>query len=225
MSSKAAFLRQVPLFADLPAEELKRCAALANERTYPKGSVIFHADDPSSVLFVLKAGAVKIALMGPDGDETIVKVLRPPEFFGEMSLLDGQFHSATITAVARSTALILHRETFIQLIRQYPDFAFKVMKALSARLRATNAWIIRVVFSDCHRKVAGALVELAKEKGEPVPQGCRIPLRLSRHDLAAYMGVSRMTLHRVLKDLVSAHCISIESRGITILDHDLLAGK
>ncbi len=217
---KEVSLKQVPLFADLPAEELKRCASFAQERTYRKGGTIFYADDPSNVLFILKAGTVKIALQNQAGKETILKMLDPPDFFGEMSLLDGQFHSATITALEKTHALVLKREAFIRLICQYPDFALKIMKALSSRLRETNR---RIAFSDAYGKVAQAILALARERGEKVPGGVMVPLKLTRQELADYTMVSRMTLHRVLSEFEKARCILLGRARITILNEALLA--
>ena len=63
----ADFLATIPLFSGLPEEELERFAELTRERSYPKGSVILFQDDPGDSLFVLRAGRVKVVLIGEDG--------------------------------------------------------------------------------------------------------------------------------------------------------------
>ncbi len=216
--SKESLLRQVPLFAGLPPAELRRCTSLVQEREYLKGRVIFQADDPSSVLFILKSGAVKIALCDPNGRETIVKLLYPPDFFGEMSLLDGRFHSATITAVEKSVAFMLPREAFIRLIQKYPAFALVIMKALSARVRETNKTIASFVFNNAYGKVGRVLLELARAREAKSLHGMVVPLHLSRQELADYAGVSRVTLHRVLTELAKIRCLAMGKRRITILN-------
>ncbi|MSR05781.1 MAG: cyclic nucleotide-binding domain-containing protein [Gemmatimonadetes bacterium] len=82
--SVAQFLRRVPLFSQLGEPELSRLADVSRERSYPKNSVILFEDDPGDALYMVVAGQVKVVLIGEDGREVILSMLREGDFFGEM---------------------------------------------------------------------------------------------------------------------------------------------
>jgi len=61
--------------------------------------------------------------------------LRPGEFFGEMSLLDGEPRSATVKAETDLRVLVISRANFWQLLREVPELTQKMLVNLSRRLR------------------------------------------------------------------------------------------
>ena len=74
--SLAPVLRRVPLFAELSEAEIARLGDIARERGYPKNSVILFEDDPGDALYVVVTGLVKVVLIGEDGREVILSVLK-----------------------------------------------------------------------------------------------------------------------------------------------------
>src|SRR5688572_30443304 len=108
--TQPSLLAGVPLFAELAPEELRALAELCRRRTFDRGEVICHEGDPSTGLYVLQAGQVKIVLVDPNGEETILHIQGPGECLGELSLVDGEPRSATVVAMDRVEALALYRE-------------------------------------------------------------------------------------------------------------------
>ena len=127
-------LRRVPLFAELSDAEIERVAELARERTYPKSSVILFEDDPGDALYVVVTGRVKVVLVGEDGREVILSVLKDGDFFGEMALIDDEPRSAHVIAMEDASLLVLRREDFQQRLREAPGMAVGLLRALSRRL-------------------------------------------------------------------------------------------
>jgi CRP-like cAMP-binding protein len=216
--SKLAFLRKVSLFADLPEPDLKRVAALAAERGYRKHDVIFHSDDTGTVLFILKSGTVKIAVLDRRGREAILKLLYPGDFFGEMAILDGQHRSATVTALDRVQALVISREDFLDLMQRNPKILLNMLLTTCRRLRQMGEKIKSVVFADAYGKVARNLVSLMQEKGQPGQEGIVLDLPLSRQELADLAGITRQTLSEVLRNYQQAGVLRVANRRIQILD-------
>ena len=104
-----AGLRACPLFAQLEPDALGELASRLRQRRYRRNEVVFHQGDPGDTLHVITEGAMKIVLPSSEGDEAIIATLRPGDFFGELALLDGGTHSATVTAVEAATTLALPR--------------------------------------------------------------------------------------------------------------------
>ena len=96
MKTDAEILRQVPLFAELDTEALALLAARLRRRKLPGGTPVVYKGDPSGALYLIVSGRVKVHQATTSGDEVILDVKGPGDFFGEMSLLDGQPRSADV---------------------------------------------------------------------------------------------------------------------------------
>src|SRR3989304_1109587 len=133
--SLAPVLRRVPLFAELSEAEIARLGDIARERGYPKNSVILFEDAPGDALYVVVTGLVKVVLIGEDGREVILSVLKEGDFFGEMSLVGDQPRSAHVIAMEDSNLLVVRREDFQHRLREAPGIAVGMLRAMSRRLR------------------------------------------------------------------------------------------
>jgi CRP-like cAMP-binding protein len=213
----ADFLATIPLFSGLPEEELERFAELTRERSYPKGSVILFQDDPGDSLFVLRAGRVKVVLIGEDGREVILGVLEPGAHFGELALIDDQPRSAHVIAMEDAQLLVLRREDFRRRVEANPTVAWALLTELSRRLRRADVKIGGLVLLDVPGRIARLLLDLADETG-----GEQIEKPLTHQTIAQMIGASRETVSRAMKDFQDAGLIRVERRRISIGDRDAL---
>jgi CRP-like cAMP-binding protein len=209
-----ASLQQVPLFADLDAGELEQLAAVARSRSFGKGNVIFYEDDPGTACYVIVRGKVKIVVNADDGREHILGVLQDGDFFGEMSLIDGQSRSASAISVEDVQMVTVQRDDFLRLLRSNPEITLKLLVTLSQRLRTADRNMESLAFLSAPGRVARLLLELGKEHGEQTAEGLTFTSTMTRQELASLAGTSRETLTRVLMDL--------QERGIVHLDKSRL---
>ncbi len=93
-------LRRLPLFQRLSDDELNDLAERIRLRPFRRSEVIFRKDDPGTHLYLVLDGAVKITLPGEFGQEALVAIIRPGEFFGELALFDRSPRSASAVASA-----------------------------------------------------------------------------------------------------------------------------
>jgi CRP-like cAMP-binding protein len=139
---KLAALRRSPLFDQLSPAELEVLAELSRPRGFARGQVIVEEGELGDSLYVLVAGEVEVLRRDGSEDKTLAR-LEPPEFFGEMALIDREQRSATVRAVSEVTALQLTAQNFTAFRKQSRDgFTFVVIniaRTLSSRLRETNA--------------------------------------------------------------------------------------
>jgi CRP-like cAMP-binding protein len=213
----ADFLATIPLFSGLPEEELERFAELTRERSYPKGSVILFQDDPGDSLFVLRAGRVKVVLIGEDGREVILGVLEPGAHFGELALIDDQPRSAHVIAMEDAQLLVLRREDFKRRVEANPTVAWALLTELSRRLRRADVKIGGLVLLDVPGRIARLLLDLADETGSD-----QIEKPLTHQTIAQMIGASRETVSRAMKEFQDAGLIRVERRRISIGDRDAL---
>ena len=213
----ADVLRSVPLFSQLPEEDLRAFATLTRERTYPKGSVIVFEDDPGDALYLVADGQVKVVLIGEDGREVILTVLGGGTFFGEMALLDDRPRSAHVIAMEDSTLLLLRRDDFQARLRQSPAVAISLLAELSGRLRLADEKIGALVLLDVNGRVAALLLRLAQDE-----EGDRITKKLTHHTIAQMIGSSRETVSRTMRNLVNGEIIRVSRKEIVLLNRRAL---
>ena len=154
-------LSRVPLFSLLEPLQLAELARKLIKRTYNRGATIFYSDAPGSRLYIIESGRVKIASSSPDGNEVILAILRDGDFFGELSILDGEPRSATATAMETTSALTLDRADLLEMISKHPDVAIQMLTVLSKRLRSANLQVEGAFFLDQPTRLARRMLELA----------------------------------------------------------------
>jgi CRP/FNR family cyclic AMP-dependent transcriptional regulator len=216
----ADFLATVPLFHALDRGELEQFAALVREKDYPKGSVILFENDPGDSLFVVRAGRVKVVLVGEDGREVILGMLSVSDHFGELSLIDDQPRSAHVIAMEDASVLVLRREDFRKRVEASPAVAWAAMVELARRLRRADDKIGGLVLLDVPGRIARLLLDLASEAGTDV-----IEKPLTHQTIAQMIGASRETVSRAMKDFQEHGWIGVERRKIRLADRPALTQR
>jgi CRP/FNR family transcriptional regulator, cyclic AMP receptor protein len=133
VSSMAKLLSGVPLFSELSTKELNAIASAAKEVSHRAGSALAREGESGIGFFLITDGTAKVTVGG-----RARTTLRPGDFFGEISLLDGGPRTATVTAETDITTLGLTQWVFKRLIEQHPSIASKMLKVMAQRLRASS---------------------------------------------------------------------------------------
>ena len=102
---KIDILKSVPIFSDLSDSDLGSIVDKMIPHTFKKGQIILMEDRIGEHCFFLTLGRVKITRLSSDGREVILALLGIGDFFGEMSLLDGEARSANVVALEKTKVL------------------------------------------------------------------------------------------------------------------------
>ena len=213
MSEK--LLAQIPALAKLSLEDLTALAAAARRRRYRHGEVIFHRDDPGDSLHIIESGRVEIVLPSEEGDDLILAILGPGEFFGDLSLLDGAPRSATAMAREPTTTVAVRRTDFLAWLQARPGAATTIFEALARRLRATNELLGDVAFLEAPRRLAKRLLEVAL--AAPEPGRGPVQVRLTQEELASLVGISRESVNKHLRAWQEQGLVSLGRGRVQIL--------
>lgn len=210
-------LGTIPLFQGLNETDLAVIEDLSVERSFPRGTIILTEGDMGDSLYAIVRGRVKVFIGDEDGREITLKILTVGDFFGEMSLIDKQPRSASVTTLENTTLKVLSQHAFQECLKRAPSIATTVMTALAKRLRDADRKISNLALMDVYGRVANTLLDLAiQSEGKLV-----VGEKLSQQDIANMVGASREMVNRILKDLSERGYISIESKQITIHDNKL----
>jgi CRP/FNR family cyclic AMP-dependent transcriptional regulator len=131
-------LRSVPLFSSLDSKAMTTLGEYLTIHDYPKSETIFQTGDAGDAMYVIDVGGVRISITDADGVVVTLAELGPGDFFGEMSMLDGQGRSATATATENARLAKLTRDDFLSFIKSDPRITLEMLTALTNRLRRTD---------------------------------------------------------------------------------------
>jgi CRP/FNR family cyclic AMP-dependent transcriptional regulator len=210
-------LKAVPFFTQLTDKELDVVRSVATEKHFPKNAVVLTEGEMGDSLYMIQSGKVKVFIGDEEGREIILKILGPGAFFGEMSMIDKQPRSASVTTIEPSTFLVLAHAGFERCVEQAPRIAKLVMECLAQRVREADRKIGTLALMDVYGRVASTLLELSVYNNGKLVVG----EKLSQQELANMVGASREMVNRILKDLSDRGFISIESKAITIINREL----
>lgn len=123
-------LEEVELLASCSRRQLKAIARISEIVEAPAGTVLARAGDPGDTFYLLMDGSARV-----DVSPRKRVRLHPGDYFGEMSLLDGEPRSATVTAETPVRLLAIRRRDFTTLLRSAPDLTENLLATLSRRVR------------------------------------------------------------------------------------------
>ncbi len=132
------FLHTVPLFEQLPEEELRVVAQLARRETIGVGRDIYRQSDDDKTLYIVYSGKVRLIHVDSTGAPNEVGTVGPGKLLGESALLLAEPHDVTALALTDVVTIVFKRDTFILLREQQPrlwgqlNLSEPVAKRLSA---------------------------------------------------------------------------------------------
>ena len=230
-ASTVDLLKGVELFSELNEEQLGMIANLVIVKNFNRDeTVVLEGDDSVQALYLIATGSVQVYMTGVDGRETILSFLERGDFFGEMSLIDGEPRSASVRTTTDATLLIIHRESFLSLIRKSPEISMGLLSELCKRLRKANKQIGSLSTMSVSGRVAGTLLNLMQERGVRVhtDNGTMVTVihnRPTQQQLADMSGTTRETVSRICSLLVRTNAIAMTGKDIVIFDEDVLQEK
>ena len=127
---KLKALSQVPLFAHLSKREREFIAKEGDEVAVPAGKTLTRQDRAGDTFYVLLEGEAEVKV---DGKRR--RVLKPGDFFGEISMLDRGLATATVTTLAAARLFVMSHAQFRDAIKGSDQLMLKVLKAMGERLR------------------------------------------------------------------------------------------
>ncbi len=224
-NEREGLIRDVPLLARLPEEDVRALASHGRVRTYMAGAVIFQEGDPGDSLYIVVQGSVRIVLVSAKGEEATVAVLGPGECVGDLALLDGKPRSASAIAAEETRALVVMREAFTSWLSQRPAAAFALLETLSLRVRRTDEALTDFAFLDLAHRLAKRLLDVANTQRDVRETGGLQPgtrIRTTQAELGSMLGVSRESVNKQLNMFAREGWIRLGRGSVTVVDPEAL---
>ncbi len=201
-------LREFDLFRDLSDTEVDAIGAAAPMRTIPNGQLLYSPGRPTEVLFILKAGRVRLYMIGADGRTLTTAFVEPGQLFGEMVSLGQSLANTYAEALDTSVLCLMSRTDVDRLLLSDPRIAARIAEILGRRVAELETRLSDTVLKSAPDRIASTLARLADRDGASI--------RLTHEQLADLVGTTRETVTKVLGDLAARGLVQ-QKRGRVIV--------
>lgn len=210
-------LKRITILKDLAPDALAELEAQCRWREYEANGQIFDTDDPSSEVYFILHGTVRVVNYSAAGHPVGFGNFAAGGIFGELSAIDGAPRSASVFAKSRCSVGIVDRATFIEVLKKHPEVSLRILVHLVGVIRTMNEQVLNLSAASEVQKVYYELLRLA----EPSPDGdgsWQI-FNMPRHkDLAEVVGTSSETVAHAVSQLMRAALVKRRSGRLELLD-------
>jgi len=190
-TSPVAISPQIPLedpLAHLP------CSSVLE---YRKGQVIYNQDQPSSNIYLVIDGKVKVSHCVDDGKQIVVDIYQPDEFFGESAFLHLPHRCEEARALEDVKLMSWTTPEIEDITNKQPRLAVALLQVLVQRTMEFSQRIESLCVDNIGQRVARTLIRLSERMGTVEKDGSVRMIPFTHELLSQYIGTSRevVTMH------------------------------
>jgi CRP/FNR family cyclic AMP-dependent transcriptional regulator len=211
--------------AELTDDDRDDLVAMGRPQRYRAGSIVMNEGDVSGRVLMIQSGRIKVYSVAESGHETLLAIRTSGDLVGELSAIDGQPHSATVSALDHVQAIVLSASRFREFLATHPNASQQLLHDIASRLRDADRKRVEFGAFDSVGRVAARLVEMAERFGTPVEGGVRIDIGMSQDDLASWIGCARESVAKALRQLRERGWVTTNRRAFVVSDLDALRGR
>ena len=208
-------------FTGLPDEALDELAAAAEFRQMPVNSFIYEQGLPSLEVICLLTGRARVSLSSPNGQEFALVDHEAGTWLGLPALVGDETRVIDARIIETSEVLAIPREAMLRIAGQHPLLYRNLFEHAMGILRDFHSLMGGILFYPLHARVAGRLLALAEDHGEPVDGGLLLDIKVSQNDFARLALGSRQRVNKIFRDWTARGIV--ESRQDHIFIPDLAA--
>lgn len=199
-------IRNAAIFNGLSSAQVKLVVSRALLQTAPKGAFLFRQEEPARKVFLLESGRVRLHEITAEGQELLIRFVRPGEVFGDKGAIPGAVYRASAASDAAVRAYAWTTKTMVALLEEVPRLAINLFTIATRYLHYSRERYRMLATASVERRIRWALTELVRTSGSTEGNATAITGRTLQRDIAD-LGVSTIyTANRVLR--------GYEQRGI-----------
>lgn len=214
-----SFLERSPLLANVEPGRVRHLASVATTQTFTRGEYLWRAGDQPASLMVVRQGLVKLVRPAPHGRSAICGLFGAGSVIGELALIKGiPFPTSTLAATA-TTVICIPRGEALDALRRDAALSLNLLCSLETRLALLHDKIDVLSAGSVEARLATLLLKFYEQLGDDFDDGTsRIPVPLSRQELADLVSTSFETAIRVVARWERAGVVSTDADGFTLKD-------
>ena len=194
------------------------CSGIAQ---FKKGQLIYNQDQPSTSIYLVIEGKVKVSRRGDDGRQVVVDIYQPDEFFGESALLNLPRRCEQAAAFENTRLMAWSTAEIEDMVAKRPRLAVALLQILTKRSIDFTERIESLSVDNIARRLARSLIRFADREGTRGDNGSARMAPLTHELLAQYVGTSREIVTHYMNRFRKEGYLEYSRRGI-VLDHHAL---
>lgn len=213
-----AQLRQGRWFSRLAPERAQVLLDAAGVRQLPAGQTLFRRGDPNAGLYAVLSGAIQVAGPGVSGRHTLLGLIEPPQWFGEIACLDGGTRTHDATAVGATQLLHVPLARFEALAAADPFWWRALGQLVAEKMRAVFIGLEDLAEPAAAVRVARRLLAMAQGYGMRADHAPTLRLTVSQEQLGAMLSLTRQTVSEVLRGFEAEGLVRRRYGAVELLD-------
>ena len=189
---------------------------VSNTTEYRGGQLIFGPGLPSQSIYLVVTGKVGLSHICAKGNEVLLDIVLPDEFFGETAFLNVPSPTECATAIGKTTVMSWAIPDIEDLVMERPLFGVALLQILAQRNLEFNRRLESLSLDTIERRLARLLIRFADRLGVSEDDGSVRMMPFTHEALSRYVGTSREIVTQNMNRFRRHGFLSYSRRGITL---------
>lgn len=218
-----SLLGELPLFADLHAEQLQFLAVSCTLRHADKGYMVCDKGAQLEGFYVVRQGSVKLALLAADGAERVAQIVQQGDSFGEATTFIGAPFPLYAQALADTELLFLRQQRIHQALARWPTLMQRFLHRVCEQVHALYLDLEACCLQSARQRVANYLLDGLERESVAPTAATEMTLPAGKLVVASRLNLTPETFSRELRHLASNGVIRVQRSQVSVVDRHRLA--
>lgn len=210
INTEVADIPFVSLLTEVEAEQFRKNS---NVVTFDAKEVIFRQKTRTSHIMYIRSGLVKIYKEGKNGKFIILKVAKPGNFLGLMSVFGSEIHQYSAAAIDTTEVGYIDVSTFREALRSNGLYASQLVHLLSA----DGLYIFDRLMSLSHKQLPGRIADVLLYFSENIYNSEKFTFPFTRRELAELAGTTKESFIRTITEFKNDKIINLDGATVEIV--------
>jgi CRP-like cAMP-binding protein len=183
---------------------------------YRKGQTIYNQDQPSTSLYLVIDGKVKVVRLADDGHQVVIDIYQPVEFFGESAFLSLPHRSEQATVLEDAKLMAWGTQEIEDIIMKRPRLAVALLQIQVQRTLDMTQRIESFSADNIARRLARSLIRFSERLGTVETDGSVHMSAFTHELLSQYVGTSREIVTHYMNQFRRMGYLQYSRRGIVM---------
>lgn len=211
-------LASIPVFELLSEPEIELLNKNSNLVTYHSGEVIFRQNTLTSHIMILRNGLVKVYKDTSNQKRLIIKLIKPNNFFGLLSVFGERIYQYSASTVERAEIIHIDNEVFVSLLEKNGKFAQHITNLISK----DGLYILERLMTQYQKQLPGRIADVILYFSQYIYKNHTFDLPLTRKELAEFAGTTKESFIRTLTEFKNDRIIHLDGRRVQIQSMEVL---
>ncbi len=203
---------QIPFYELLTADELDLIGRKSNVVSYNKRDVIFKQDTRTSHIMIVKSGLIKVYKEGRNMKNIILRIEKPGNYLGLMSIFGKDIHQYSSAAIEPSEIIFIDIDAFHEILMGNGAYAIKLIESISNQ----GLFVFDKLMGQTLKQLPGRIAEMILYFSEVVYESESFVFPLTRRELAEIAGTTKESLIRTLTEFKHDKIIDLDGSKVEI---------